>query len=80
MSFAFFAFSFISGIAISTVVSIAEFTSSNDITSPNNIIHVIHSCFAILNTIPDIITNIIIVINVTYFFLLNSFYYSYNLK
>ena len=39
MSLAFLAFSFISGIAISTVVSIAEFTSSNDITNPNNIIH-----------------------------------------
>ena len=61
ISFANFAFSLISGIAISTVVSIAVFISSNEMTNANNNRHIIHSIAVILNMIPAIITSVIII-------------------
>ena len=60
-SFAIFAFSFFSGIAMSTVCSIAVLNISADITIPNNIIHIIHSVLLIFSIIPAIITSIIII-------------------
>ena len=60
MSFASFAFGCLSGIARSTVVSMAVFINSNDITNPNSITHAIHSNALILHMIPAIITTIII--------------------
>lgn len=58
ISLASFAFSFLLGIAISTVVSIAVFINSVVITKPNKIIQTIHSACDILKAIPAIITNI----------------------
>ena len=61
ISFASFAFSLISGIAKSTVVSIAVFISYKDMTNPNNITHIIHSIAFKSNITPAIITSIIII-------------------
>ena len=55
ISFASFAFSFLSGIAKSTVTSIAVFNNSAVITKPKSKKHIAHSVKFILSTTPNII-------------------------
>lgn len=58
MSFASLAFSFLYGIAISTIFSKAVFINSLEITAANNIKHIIHSNWLILKINPAIIKKI----------------------
>ena len=61
-SLAIFAFSFFSIVIISTIVSIAVFINSAEITNANKITHIIHSILLIFSNAPAIITNTIITI------------------